>query len=140
MKTSKTYQALVSSLANNRLDSNAQLNYAFKILNGDNKEQKNEISDLLNADYVNLCSDQVQKGLDWLLDQWKTPNKKERKNNPFGYREQEILENFDTIQLRSYYDAGNAYRSYFVPLYCVVSKSGNTFEYYVSGGEIHIVG
>jgi hypothetical protein len=87
-----------------------------------------------------LTPDQVRKGYKWLMNQWKTPSGAERKDNPFGYREQDILENFKSMRILQFYDAGNRYSSFYVPLYSVHSKKGNYFEYYVSGGEVNIVG
>lgn len=42
-----------------------------------------------------ITDEQTAKDLNWLLNKWKTPRGTERKNNPFGYREEDILENFD---------------------------------------------
>ena len=141
MKTTKTFNALISALEAGKLESNNQLTYMMSLLNNGSNEQKEIISKTINNSYENisLCEDQVKKGYNWLKNLWVSPTGKERKNNPFGYREQEILENFETITMRSYYDAGNYYRSFQVPLY-EVSGNGTTFEYYVSGGQIHITG
>ena len=70
---------------------------------------------------------------------WKSPTGKERTNNPFGYREQDALETFEYFELRGFYDAGNRYRKFYVPLYTCVGAE-TSFEYYISGGEINIVG
>lgn len=88
---------------------------------------------------IELSKDQSEKGLKWLKNLWKSPTGKERSNNPFGYREEKIIENFSGFYLRGFYDAGNAYRSFYVPLY-MVAGDDTTMEYYVSGGKIHIVG
>lgn len=80
-----------------------------------------------------------KQGYDWLINQWVTPNDNERKNNPFGYREQDVLKNFSHIEFIGQYDAGNMHHSYFIPLWRVVGDN-NAFEYYMSGGKIHIVG
>ena len=82
---------------------------------------------------VNITPEQAKKGYTWLMNQWKTPAGKERKNNPFGYREQEILENFSEIVLFGFYDFGRWYHRYAPLYYC-------GFEYYVQGGKINIVG
>jgi len=87
-----------------------------------------------------LTPEQNRKGYEWLMNQWKTPRGDERKNNPFGYREQDILDNFDHFELIDFYDAGNINRSFYVPYYEVVSKNGATFEYVMVGGEIKILG
>jgi hypothetical protein len=86
-----------------------------------------------------LTSDQNKKGIDYLRNLWKSPTGKERTNNPFGYREQDALETFEYFELRGFYDAGNRYRKFYVPLYTCVGAE-TSFEYYISGGEINIVG
>lgn len=92
-----------------------------------------------------ITPEQTKKGLDWLMDQWKTPRGIERKNNPFGYREQEVLENFSHFLLTDWYDAMSSYgvqQGYhsYLPVYTVVAKDGSTFEYHMAGGEINITG
>lgn len=86
-----------------------------------------------------LSQNQQDKWYEFLMNQWRTPTGKERKNHPFGYREEEILNNFYEIRLSSLYNAGNAYHNYYIPLYTVYSKDGAGFEYYYNG-EINIVG
>jgi hypothetical protein len=138
VKTTKNFDNLITAIKAGKLESNNQLTYMMSCLN--NKPELKELIDkALNCSEIELCEDQVKKGYDWLVDQWKSVTGKERKNNPFGYREQAILENFNTITFWGYYDAGNAWRSYYLPLY-LVSGDNTTFEYYVSGGEIHIIG
>lgn len=88
---------------------------------------------------IELSKDQQTKGLKWLKNLWKSPNGKERKNNPLMQREQGIVENFRTMYLRGFHDIGNASHSYWVPLYTVAGDD-TTMEYYVKGGQINIVG
>jgi hypothetical protein len=88
---------------------------------------------------LSITEDQGQKGYDFLLGQWKTPTGTERKNNPFGAREEYVLENFSHIVLKSLYNAGNCYHDYYMPLYEVVAKDESTFEYYYNG-KVNIVG
>lgn len=90
-------------------------------------------------DELTISTSQQQKGYDFLMNQWKTPTGAERKNNPFGYREQTILENFSDFTLKSLYNAGNSYVDNYLPLYSCNSKDGNGFEYYYNG-EVNIVG
>jgi hypothetical protein len=80
-----------------------------------------------------------KQGYDWLMNLWKTPNGKERKNNPFGYREEKVLENFSHIEFRGFYNAGNYNHNFYVPLWVVIGNE-TSFEYYMSGGKINIVG
>jgi hypothetical protein len=97
----------------------------------------------INLDYVwnneiSLTPEQNKKGIDFLMNQYLTPSGQERKNNPFGYREQEILKNFTHFELRGFYDAGNYLHSYYIPLY-VCCGDNNGFEYYYNG-KVNIVG
>ena len=86
-----------------------------------------------------LTDEQERKALAWLNNQWKTSTGKERKNNPFGYREEKILENATDVTFVQFHNAGNRYVDYFIPVYRVYSNDGS-FEYYVQGGEVSIVG
>ena len=86
-----------------------------------------------------LTDEQERKALAWLNDQWKTSTGKERKNNPFGYREEQILDNATDVTFVEFYNAGNSFVDYFIPVYRVYSNDGS-FEYYVQGGKISIVG
>lgn len=138
----KNFTKLKECLTNGALISTAQCNYLFKILNGGTDDRKQQIKDLLNSsdNGITLAEEQVIKGRDWLLNQWKTPTGAERKNNPFGYREQNALELIDTIRLAGYYDAGNYHFLHYIPIYDVYSTEGYGFQYYVKGGQISIIG
>lgn len=102
-----------------------------------------EYSDIepLFLDYVTLSDDQIAKGVKWLKNLYKTPAGKERKNNPFGAREINVLEG-DNIKVDfcGLYDASTSYgfRNY-QPNYCVYSSNGS-FEYvpYCNGHECYI--
>ncbi len=144
MRTTKQQAALLQALEAGKLTDQNQQNLIFKILNNSgNDELKAAIKAAFNdSDFEGLLLDQsqIQKGYEWLLNQWKTPTGSERKNNPFGYREQDAINNFDRITLKGYYDAGNYHRSYFIPLYDVYTTDGYGFEYYVNGGLCNIIG
>jgi hypothetical protein len=103
------------------------------------KLKENEVPFPDDGEGIPLTPEQVEKGRAWLMNQWKTETGAERKNNPLGYREQEILNKFDTIKLKGFYDAGNMNFHFYVPLY-EVEGDNTSFEYYVSGGQISIVG
>lgn len=90
-----------------------------------------------DGDGWELTTEQFQKGRDWLLNRWKTPSGVERKNNPFGYREEAILEKATSIDLKDFYPQGMS--GYLLPVYRVNSSEGS-FEYVVSAGEIIIIG
>lgn len=138
MKTTKNFDALINAIKAGKLESNNQLTYMMSTINN-KPELKALIDEALDCSELALCDEQVQKGYDWLMDQWKSPRGAERKNNPFGYREQDVLDNFSTITFNGYYDAGNYHHSFHVPLY-LVSGNETTLEYYVLGGQIHIIG
>ena len=98
-----------------------------------------------NIDFSKFWENEVkledgEQGIQYLLNQWKTPKGVERKNNPFGYREEKILENFSHFEFKGQYDAGNRYHKYFIPLWVVVSKDGDGFEYHMAKGQVNIVG
>jgi hypothetical protein len=81
-----------------------------------------------------------KKGLKFLMNQWKSPTGKIRKNNPFGQRETDILENFDHFELAGFYDVSRyGGVSYYVPLYDVCDDEGWCFQYYYDG-KVNIVG
>lgn len=94
-----------------------------------------------------LTPSQIQKGYEWLVNLWMTPLGSQRKNNPFGCKEQDVLENFKTIYLYGFHDLHfnrpkivNAIYSYYVPVYHVVGKNKSSFLYYGGGKEIYIMG
>lgn len=87
-----------------------------------------------------LTPEQNQKGYDWIYNQYKTPRGIERKNNPFGYREQAVIDNFSHFTWSDIYDTGNSYHSWYAPVWTMYAKDGNSFSYYVSGGECNIIG
>ena len=80
-----------------------------------------------------------QQGINWLINLMKTPNGREHKNNPFGYREMNVVNNIEGINLIGSYDAGNKYFDFFVPLY-EVEGGDDAFQYYFANGKINIVG
>lgn len=113
----------------------------FKSYLGKNPESKR---DLLNALYdkdgLSLSAKQNQKGYDFLKNQWVTPAGKERKNNPFGYREQAILEDFEDFTLTGFYDASRyGQDAWYLPIYHCNSKTKGSFEYYYDG-KVNIIG
>ena len=102
-------------------------------------EYTQEAIDFIWDNSPQLTPEQNKKGIEYLRNLWKSPTGKERVNSPFGYREEEALETFEYFELRGFYDAGNRYNKFYVPLYvCVGAETG--FEYYTSGGNINIVG
>jgi hypothetical protein len=111
-----------------------------KRLNAGEKVDWENLPNFMTQASYELTEEQNAKGLAWLQKLWRTPRGIERKNNPFGYREQEVIANFSHFTLEQFYDAGNSQHSWFVPLYNCVGKQGGYFQYYVSGGVPVIIG
>ena len=102
-----------------------------------NKGEKIDLDYVWNNE-IELTPEQNKKGIDFLMNQYITPGGIERKNNPFGYREIEILKNFTCFTFGGFYDAGNYHHSYYLPLYDCNSKD-NGFTYYYNG-KVNIIG
>lgn len=85
---------------------------------------------------IEVSDKQSEKGFKLLYNLYKTPMGKERKNNPSGYREMDILDNYngERFTFVGFYDNGNRFYSNYIPIYEL-----NGMEYYYNG-EIHIVG
>jgi hypothetical protein len=93
-----------------------------------------------------LSLEQTEKGLDWLMNEWKTPMGRVRKNNPFGFRETDILEDFTEFRLVGFYNTATSFQreqgfNYYQPIYKVLGFGGKmSFQYYVDYEGIHIIG
>lgn len=85
---------------------------------------------------VECTGEQTEKTYKWLKNLYVTPNGKERKNNPFGYREMNILDNWngEKAEFKGFYDAGRYGFHNYLPVY-----DFGGMEYYVCGG-IQIIG
>lgn len=84
-----------------------------------------------------LEPDQFVKGMRWLNNLRRTPNGKDRKNNPFGYREEKVLDSLTKIRLTDFYSERG---TFYVPVYTAYSVNSGSFQYYVMGGIINIIG
>lgn len=85
---------------------------------------------------IETTNEQSEKSFKWLYNLYKTPTGKVRENNPFGYREMDILDNYkgERFTFVGFYDAGNRFYSCYIPIYEL-----NGMEYYYNR-ELHIVG
>lgn len=86
---------------------------------------------------IEVTEEQSAKGFAWLMDLYKTPTGKERKNNPFGYREMNILDNYkgERFQFVGFHNEGYRWHDYYFPIYSLCGM-----KYYVnSEGGIQIV-
>ena len=124
-----------------------QVNLIKRRLNGGKIKQTDVFGENYDKKYK-ITPIQTQKALRWLNNLRKTPFGKERLNNPFGYREEAVLDNFDRIELEEFYDNVNYTQSQagihnYTPLWRVIAKDGSSFEYYLdptSRYRISIVG
>ena len=84
---------------------------------------------------IKITPEQSEKGLLWLKDKLETPKGRERKNNPFGYREEQIIRNFERFTLCDFMNIGR-FLPFYVPVYTIIGNGGQSFSYYVEGGQI----
>ncbi len=115
-----------------------------KFISQDGQASDNALNEFHNnpliydAEGINLTPDQVKKGFKYLYNLGFTPKGKKRSNSPFGYREYDIIENPKDIVLLDFYRP-SFWNNFRVPLYQAIG-GGTSMDYYVSGGEISIVG
>lgn len=106
--------------------------------NRSNLEQKGLYNyDLGRDGYgIRIDAEWALKGLNWLRSLLKK-NGEPKAGQPLGYREIEIIRNLkpEDFSFKGFYDAGNGWRRYFVPLY-----DAGGMEYYVWGGQIQVIG
>lgn len=131
---------LLKDINARKIITEAELRLVFSRLNHGvyTADQVNKM--LTSFDGLKLTSEQNKKGYEYLMDQWKTPKGVERKNSPFGYREEDVLKDFKEIRLVEAFDAGNIYRSYHIPIYNVYAKDGSLFMYHMRGRAVNIIG
>ena len=87
---------------------------------------------------IRVTDEQARKGFNWLYNLYKTPRGIERRNNPFGYREMDILDEWNEAEgfrFCGWYDDGRFGYHAYTPIY----ETGG-MEYYVWGGKIRIIG
>jgi len=97
-----------------------------------NSEPVSEISKFIlektyeNEDGYPITLEQTQKGLDWLKQ-----NKIYKKT--FSDRERKIFDNFKEFRFVGFHEDNNGFRRFFEPIYRVVSKDGDYFDYHITG-------
>ena len=102
---------------------------------GENWTEWEQITELFEE--PKITPEQSKKGLDWLLNKLQTPTGRERKNNPFGYFEEQIIRNFEEFTLTDFVNiARTSFYPFYVPVYTIYGNGGDHFSYYVQGGEI----
>ncbi len=103
------------------------------------KENQSIIDDALYGAETNeltLSNAQNKKGYDFLMKLRVTPTGKERLNSPYGYREEEILDNFSHFTFCGFYTETGRY---YIRMYNCYSKDGQCFQYYYNG-KMNIIG
>ena len=129
----KTEQ-LIAAIKETNTITESQLNLLKRRMNNG---EKIDVTFIWDGE-IQLSPEQNKKGIEFLRDQWQTKTGKERKNNPFGYREQEVINNFTHFELAGFYDTARyGQRSFFIPLYRCCGDG--CFEYYYNG-TVNIVG
>tara|TARA_R100000231_G_scaffold33800_2_gene29711 strand:+ start:1703 stop:2113 length:411 start_codon:yes stop_codon:yes gene_type:complete len=130
-----------TKLAKQKKYSEKELNALKNHMNRIDSSEAIKLNSLVaNKQGTKLDQTQVKKGFKYLYNLGFTPKGVERKNSPFGYREEYIVKNPKTIELLQYHDAGNRNFSFYVPYYEAIGKDGTSMEYFVSGGKINIWG
>lgn len=160
IKHSKQFDKYAKLIRSNYMTERDILNLK-KLLNGYARssvtaEEKFELASLLydcvdETGGIRITPEQTAKGIAWLKNEYVTPRGVERKHNPFGYREIEVLENFSHFTFDGFYDTGSMYMARdgyhnYQPIYSVIAKDGANFQYYMArgsgynGGSVEIVG
>lgn len=130
------YKKLAKQKKYSEKELNALKNYMNK-----NPKEANSLNNLVaDKEGTKLDKTQVAKGFKYLYNLGFTPKGVERRNSPYGYREEYIVKNPKTIELKQFHDAGNRNYSFYVPYYEAIGKDGTSMEYFVSGGKINIWG
>ena len=101
-----------------------------------NKAQKDLFHYDEFSEYIPLSEDWSNKGIKWLKSLLKK-NGEPKAGQNLGFREIEIIKNATASDFKFawFYDAGNGWCRNFVPVYNVAGM-----EYFVSGGNINVIG
>lgn len=88
------------------------------------------------SDYIPLSEDWANKGLQWLKSLLKKSGEPKAGQN-LGFREIEIIKSAtpNDFSFVCFYDAGNCFYHYYLPVYNVAGM-----EYFVFGGKINVIG
>ena len=93
---------------------------------------------------LKITPEQTNKGLTWLKNKGWTPRGIERKNSPFGYREEDAIETFKEFRLDSFTNRNNYFQQEnnifnWLPVWNVIGKK-NSFQYIVENETASIIG
>ena len=131
------YKKLAKQKKYSEKEMNALKNHMNKIDIRD-AQKLNDI--VANKDGTKLDKTQVAKGFKYLYNLGYTPRGVERKNNPYGYREEYIVKNPKTIELKQFHNDSRGRYDNYQPYYEAIGKDGTSMEYFYSGGKINIWG
>lgn len=131
MKT-RTTQEIMREIENRGMITEREILLLKKRANAGDKDA----ADFWPENEIECTPEQSAKGFAWLKNLYKSPRGVERKNNPFGYREMNIIDNYagENFTFKGFYDAGRYGFHNYVPVYEV-----GGMEYYNCGG-IQIIG
>lgn len=109
MKKLETSQIIENVLTNGAITEREVLLLKKRANNGDNEAANFYPGCDIE---IEVTEEQSAKGYKWLMNLYKTPTGKERKNNPFGYREMNILDNYkgERFQFVGFYNDGNRWQ------------------------------
>lgn len=87
---------------------------------------------------VTLDTAHVEQGYKWLMNLYRSPTGKIRKNNPFDEHQIQALESFKTIELVGFHAVRYLFEVcvFYAPLYRVCP---NSFDYYVQCGGLRLI-
>lgn len=104
-----------------------------------NKENASEINELTaNIMPIRLTAEQAEKGREWLLRKNLKNNGEFRKNATLSEIETSVLKDAKTeAYLSDFYDLGNGYIAFNVPIYRYENEN-DYFEYYVQFGDAQL--
>ena len=134
------FKAEIQSIKDRGYVTESELKLIRRRLN-DNKISYEDV-EILND--MPITPEQTKKGLDWLMNKWKTPRGIERKNNPFGLREQDALATFKEFRLNSFTNNNTSFQAEigmnnWTEVWDVIG-SENSFQYIMEAGEPKIIG
>ena len=104
-----------------------------------NRANRGEFIDLYDLQYTHITPEQTGKGIEFLLNLYKTPTGKIMKNNPFSDHQAKVLETFVEFAFVGFCLKINGFVSHHFPIYLVRGSDGD-FEYYydLGNGTINI--
>ena len=105
-----------------------------------NRANRGEIIDYYDLEYSRITPEQTDKGIKFLMNLYKTPTGKVRKNNPFSDKQAKVLETFVEFAFVGFRSKTHGFWEHNCPIYFVRGADGD-FEYYYDlwNGTINIL-